>query len=171
MVWGVVWCNPNHWNQRFPQTAGEGNNEPFLGTPNDLLILGCQTLQSTQHYYDKCAKWQQLVIVNIWKAPERCSWLKKSMWSRAAEIMSDGLVWFGWLFPFRLFPRVWLCKDVRIAFVWNVGHGAIAFVTVLLHFRVTKRLILKLPKIQVMPHRWNVFTAPALALLSPALWK
>lgn len=51
------------------------------------------------------------------------------------------MVWFGWSFPFRLFPRVWLCKDVRIAFVWNVGHGAIAFVTVLLHFRVTKRLL------------------------------
>lgn len=61
--------------------------------------------------------------MNTLKAPGRCWWFREWPWSGAGEMMGDGLVW---LFSFPFFPPLY---DVRIAFVWNTGHGAIVFVT------------------------------------------
>lgn len=59
------------------------------------------------------------MLTNILKAPGRCSWFGNFavIWS-----CRDDEWWFGlvgcFLFPF---SPIWLCKDVRIVFVWNVG--------------------------------------------------
>lgn len=81
---------------------------------------------------------------------------------------------FGWVFSFPLFPLVLLFKDVRIASVWNVGLGAVAFVTVccctFLLLRYCYTHIAK-DSSDASHTDEHLFTATALALRFLALWR
>lgn len=81
-----------------------------------------------------------------------CSWFRNSQWSRAAEMMSDGLVWFAcFLFPFPpMFGSVRMSGLLLLECRTRCNCFCHCLAALLCYWET---VILKLPKIQVMPRR------------------